>query len=358
MFLKHKLIQIKPRETSGSKTSNRFDFQKNWAICKLIELHKKAEDYIVIFEYHDDVLILNSAQNPDKISFYQIKSKKSGAWTINSLIKKDEINSILGNLYLNKINFDSETESLNLVSNANFKVNMNGGSYTKENVCCNDLDDKEKEKVNNALKNEHELSESPNFQEITYFHNADLDIDHHDEITQGRLAQLIELLFPNVNYRAISFHKSLIGEIRRKSNYEKEVNSFDELISKKAISKRDFDVILDTIKSSNNTKTSSETIESYLDRSTVPFHFLRKFQDNWRRVQVEKIDNNISFERIYSKINKVVSGLSENDLGSPLWDCVNYVHSKLKQSRSTQHLYDENFVKTIIIEQLNDICKF
>ena len=45
--IKINICTVKPREGSGSSISNRFDFQKDWAICKVLELHEKTEDYLI-----------------------------------------------------------------------------------------------------------------------------------------------------------------------------------------------------------------------------------------------------------------------------------------------------------------------
>ena len=65
-----------PRENAGSRSSNRFDFQKNWAICKLLELHQNNEDYVLILDLHEDVIILDSSNNPKCADFFQVKTKE------------------------------------------------------------------------------------------------------------------------------------------------------------------------------------------------------------------------------------------------------------------------------------------
>ena len=88
MSLKDLLVTTKPRETSGPRSANRFDFQKSWALCRLLELHKSGKDYLIVFDYHDDVLVLDSCGDPNRIDFYQIKTKQSGHWTRRDLIDR------------------------------------------------------------------------------------------------------------------------------------------------------------------------------------------------------------------------------------------------------------------------------
>src|SRR5689334_18860686 len=84
------IFQVKPREVSGSRSSNRSDYQKSWAFCLLLKLHRTRQDYLVLFDYHDDVVVLDSAGSPSAIDFYQIKTKKGGNWTATLLLKREE----------------------------------------------------------------------------------------------------------------------------------------------------------------------------------------------------------------------------------------------------------------------------
>ena len=78
MTFAEQLVSNLPRETSGSRASSRFDFQKNWVLCHLLELHLEKRDYLVLCDYHDDVVVLERPSNPDQAEFIQIKTKKTG----------------------------------------------------------------------------------------------------------------------------------------------------------------------------------------------------------------------------------------------------------------------------------------
>jgi hypothetical protein len=52
------LLEKPQRETVGSDTSSRFDYQKNWAFCQMLRRHMDGADYLVAFEFHDDVVFL------------------------------------------------------------------------------------------------------------------------------------------------------------------------------------------------------------------------------------------------------------------------------------------------------------
>lgn len=53
--------------------ANRFDYQKDWALYKVLEFQLEDGNYVIVLDFHDDILILDSDISPDKIGFYQIK---------------------------------------------------------------------------------------------------------------------------------------------------------------------------------------------------------------------------------------------------------------------------------------------
>ena len=46
-----KLAQTRPKENAGSRSSNRFEYQINWGLDKLLKLEEGNEDYVMIFDY-------------------------------------------------------------------------------------------------------------------------------------------------------------------------------------------------------------------------------------------------------------------------------------------------------------------
>lgn len=362
MDLSQALITNRPRETSGSKISNRYAFQKNWAICKLIELHNNHRDYLIIFDYHDDVVVLNSAKSPNKISFYQIKTKERNSWTVDKLVKREKSgnnlsNSIIGKLYLHKIKFRDFTEALIFVSNAQYNILLKDNSkpLLKDELCCNELHINEIKKVNLALKEEHDLNELPSFEEITFLKSANLDINHHTEITRDRLVQFIEKRFPEITYKIIPFYNTLIDEVKRKSNYEKEINSFDQLVQKKSMCRNDFERILDVIKLPNENeqfRKLGDKIEHLLVAEHVTMGFIKNFKNRWQILNIAKINPDKLFLKIDEGIKNLIKNLSNGDLDRSPYDCMALIYERYKQLEINQNIYDEYFIKTLILAEL------
>src|SRR4051812_13632329 len=86
MSFGQQIVAKPPRERAGSLAANRFGYQLDWALCRLLELHAEGKDYVVVIDLHDDVLVFDSATDPQSVICYQIKTKDSGSWSRANLL--------------------------------------------------------------------------------------------------------------------------------------------------------------------------------------------------------------------------------------------------------------------------------
>ena len=250
-------LKVKVRESAGSISASRFDYQKDWSICKLLEEHNKQSDYLFIFDYHDDLIIMDSEANPSKISFYQVKGKKNGKWSLNDLVKSDlskdkssYLLSIIGKLYSHKINFVDKVDSVNFVSNASFKVSLssNDKSESKNTICIVELTPKDKIKIHEKLKTEHQLNQEDfAFESICFLRVVELSLDDSSTHTTGKLANFLNDRNPQKKYNVPLIYKVLFDEVKRRTSYSKEINDISGLLENKTLSKTKFNQMLDRI---------------------------------------------------------------------------------------------------------------
>jgi hypothetical protein len=73
-------------ESGGGHNNKGIEYQKNWAIAKMIELREAGvSDFLFLFEAVQDVAVLDSATSPSKIEIYQVKKKDRDEWSWGSL---------------------------------------------------------------------------------------------------------------------------------------------------------------------------------------------------------------------------------------------------------------------------------
>jgi len=355
MTLIKKLKTIIPRENSGSVSSNRFDYQKNWAICKLIDLSKKT-DFLLVFEFYEDIIVFDSSDNPNVIDFYQVKTKEKGKHSISSLLNKTKGSSILGKLFANKINFNDETSSLNIIANCDYKLEPKEGEVLGVKICCSELSEKEKKKIAESLSEELSITWLKEYFKTLFFEKSMLTIEHHTELTQQKLNKHIEEEFNDVKFNPTIAYSTIFDEIKRRNNIEKSLTSFEELIEYKSISKTEFDNMIKVVGSEpKRIQDLKSDIINRIDAEKLPLKFRRFFKSNWSDFEVEYLKpNNLLFKEIEKIISQKVNE-NEDVLEDTLINSMNNILNIVIKEKvvKEQPIFDENLIKIMI---LKDIC--
>jgi Cap4 dsDNA endonuclease len=363
LSLAERIIKTKPREKAGSVSSSRFDYQKDWSLCKLIDTHRSGTDYIAIFDWHEDLLIMDSEANPSAITFYQIKGKKSGNWSITSLLSSDKdkdgelLLSILGKLYDCKSKFDLETSSLNFISNARFNVKLASGekSLSKDSICIIELSKEERDEIIGKIKNEHKIAGEPKFQDITFLKVADLSLDDSSGHAKGKITEFLEEIFPGKSFNVPSVYRMLFDEVKRRTSYNKDILTFDDLVKNKGIAKSQFESIISATGIKVDYKEIWRRAEIELQTSSVSFQDRRKIHQSWTRLELEKMEpNNHILFSIVAKVESIIIAQESNLVGLNFHQQVEVILSNLKSNHIIPTGYSDFFVKAIIIFEFYD----
>lgn len=340
------------RETSGSMSSNRFDYQKNWSLCELLELHANQDDYLMVFEHHEDVVVFDSQSDPSGVIFYQVKSKKSGNWTVGALTtSKKESPSIIEKLYENYKRFSDIAEvSLIFSSNQPLSAKLRNGDKSIDlgRVSFSCLSDKEKEKIRSAVE--------PPSQEYCNLHGlstietqkSDLRLSNHTSIAKGKLVEFFENLHPESQVHISLVYKTFFDEIRRKTNHEREIGNDSELLRHKAIGRSDFERMIVTVLNRRNDDDLWNDASNVL--STENFHFqqIRRIRQCWQEYIVAKMDSTNEFHAQFS--NDVICEVSSHDgeYGIKTFgDLAEKIIPAL--SKKYKNEYDDEYVRSAIL---------
>lgn len=77
-------------EIGGEHNNEGVDYARYWAMALLVEMEtKKTPDYVLLFEYLQDVAVLDKAATPTTATLYQVKKKIKGNWSKSALTKKE-----------------------------------------------------------------------------------------------------------------------------------------------------------------------------------------------------------------------------------------------------------------------------
>lgn len=126
-------------ETGGGHGQKGVDFQRYWAVHRMIELENSGvNDFLILIEAIQDVAELDSCTSPTSICLYQVKKKDRKEWSWNELTKlkkpgkKNTIESSfkespLGKLYATFIAFDDLKVSGKFISNRGCDIPLSDG---------------------------------------------------------------------------------------------------------------------------------------------------------------------------------------------------------------------------------------
>ncbi|OAO00738.1 hypothetical protein A8B75_17670 [Sphingomonadales bacterium EhC05] len=298
-------ISKKPqREIAGSDAASRFDYQKDWAFCQLIRKHLEGENYLIAFEFHDDVLFLSPADQPTVAQFNQVKTSKSAnPRKLSALTVRPKGNaSILGKMCGNFDGICTDHDvRIVLVSNNAFE-------FADANVCAADLDEKFKKRLLTKLQSEVDGFAEEQLEKL-HFHVSDISLVAMSSFLEGEAMELFSSKFGEdhgLNIR--TWIRLLKSEIARKNNFPSDqISNSGELIDKKCVDHAFVESTLVLVK--------SKTRET-LDVATI----LKVLGDaGWQDVELLRLQKKLSevSADFYDPTNLEVANISEI-----MWSCV------------------------------------
>lgn len=360
--LAHTLGSARPRETSGSRSSNRFDFQKDWAICELLRLHLNENDYLLILDYHEDVVVLNSEIEPDSVKFYQLKSLKSGNWSIANLCNdtsKGNSGSILKKLYSNYLLCPEETVNLVFVSNQGIKAKLKNkaNSSDYDSVSFALFVDDDKAKIHVSIEGVDAESCNIHGLKLISVDRTDLPVCSHDVFVKGKLVDFFSVLAPKKKVSVDIAYKILFDEIKRKNNVEILCSDFCELKATKGIGRGEFLKMVNAfISYTSNSDYWSEASTSLLSEG-YDFATIRKIKSAWNKYTVEvmnSFDSDLSNARetIASDINKYEEEHSTFKLKQLIADIKqNIDFSKIPTLRNEPYIEEASIIYEVMVSE-------
>ncbi|MGY4617253.1 hypothetical protein ACVWZ4_002480 [Bradyrhizobium sp. USDA 4472] len=253
MSFADRLISEPQREKSGETGYERFDYQALWGLALIFAHHGSSEDYAIAFEFHDDIVLLDSEQSPTRARFYQVKTKDKGQWSLADLYRRKpkkndptggKLPSFMGKLFSNYVTFPDETEQLNFVSNVPCAFLPSASGACKLVSC----DAETLKKFMDKLAQEHR---GASHAAVSLMHYVQADLSLHDSSThiKGKLNEFILEHIGSVEFNPDTLYKTIVEECRTRSKYTGTISSFSELIQKKSITRSQVEGWLNLVRS-------------------------------------------------------------------------------------------------------------
>lgn len=359
MDLKARLINTPPRDLSGANASDRFAYQRTWALCHLLDLHLAKSDYVVIFDHHEDVAVLDTEEHPTSIRGYQVKTKNDGNFTIKALLKREvgdgdppkPLPSILGKLYDLKIRFPEEVELLAVISNAPFSVKLKSDGKTRRDqnsTKFTDLHEDYQKQILEGLAAELMHDGLITLDGVLEFTRSEIPLRDHHTHARGKLAEFLQTLFPDREFRLFPIFRALLSEVESRNNNSEENSTYEELLRHKALSRRRFTELLDEIGISA-ARVELQDVSQRLNAEGCPFTFLTAIRGEWDAVQLDRLARrDIPYLRLREAVKLAIqTHMSQPSLMTLIEICYKDVVPNLRREWD----FSEAYVKTCIAQE-------
>lgn len=357
------LVSFVPAEFGGQRATNRLHYQRDWTFSLLLKLHLAQEDYLVVCDYHDDVLLLNGSSNPTRIDFFQIKSSSRRTWSITSLLaqekgKTSSLPSILGKIYGHRVRFAALAGSSHLVSNQPFTITLTAepNSIERTSFTAAEIDPSEKQKIIAQLKSELQLSTDPIIDASLIFSVSDLSVRGHDQQVKGKLSDFLESRDPSRSYPIGALYRVIADHIAKCIGHESACTNIVDLIELKSISRASFEkMMVDCLIVSENLDPDKlkRDYENILREEQVPLLQTRRLRKAFERFLLERLDRGkLNLQRLIDCLHAFHQG-NRQQLGTKL---VPYLQSGLSvaRGRGFTEVDDEAVMAALAWEVLTD----
>jgi len=352
-FVKHPV-----RERGGSRASNRLTYQTNWAFCLLLDLYTQSNDFMLVLDYHDDVVVYDSSNGKESLKFFQVKTKSGKPWKLKELLtrSKKTTHSIWGKLYAHKINFGEQVDSLNFICDGGVKVQKQGSKKEEVHELCRLSDfcwDGIKQ-VAIALQKEHNLDYSPLIDIETVLRKDCLSISENGTHAKGRFLEFLDNNSIPTTEVSATF-RALTQELQKRSNCESVFSDTDELKKKKGFSRAEFTDLLEKMRKAGNTD-AWKSFESQFTSEGMDFLKLRLWSKAWSTYLVESMDySNTSLLKAANIVKRNVEECIKTVPLKPLFEFVQVVAKRCDSQLKALNLhFQETQIIAMTLVALNE----
>lgn len=372
------IVARKPRENAGSLAANRFAYQLDWGLKKLLELEESNQPYTIIFDYQDDILVLESDKDPNYIDFYQVKTNAAaGGWRLGQLtrvlkpktkkepvqtdlfsqpvddVEEEEKYSKLAKLLIHSLDFPSNARDYFFVTNANFGGTLiKGREFNRmQNLDFSQLVKEAQDEIKKKVKNELPEIDDSVFEHLHFIKNQ-MSIDDHEVIIIGLLTDFLNRHIPKAKVSVRPVYDTLMGEMKKRNNYEAIPDSVEDLVKNKAFTKTQFHQFLKGLETYENIEGKRAVIQNHL------LHYLPDNEAAKRRSILKQINaikedflvyDNHEFLRLYKTIDLLLDKTT-GDYNE--WEWSQKVLERLKEDGSFTMRYNDDYLTCLILYEM------
>lgn len=269
-------------EEGGAISADRFDYQKNWALARLLTLHQGSGNYVLLCELHEDIAVLDCPDQPSSAVFYQIKTSAKSAWTLKKLINRKKgasgsaLPSILGRLCAKAAQLKEQQVTFQFVTNVGSGYSFKSPVTAKASEASGQrlfevLKPAEWETMRACLADELGVDLYESLQEKLTVSIAQIHLDTHNETAVGLVTNFLDQHVKGAHIRPGAFYRTLFDELRRKTVAKRPAGTISDVCKAKGIDRPAFDLMLDSARSVAPAAAAWAHVLAELHKDNVPF---------------------------------------------------------------------------------------
>jgi hypothetical protein len=292
-------------EKGGGYGQKGVDFQRYWAISRIIELATAEEpDFLILFESLQDIVEFDHAQAPTNAKIYQLKMKETGEWTWKALTalpiqsrkkrNSDEtttlrafVDSPVGKIVCSLVELDPLAAEGHFVSNAGSNAGLENGSTAGTLRICrfSQLSQELRDQIVPELQ---KLRKAVSLDTL-HLDKTELSLEDPDTHVTGKIHNYLQIVAPRHAGQARSFSDSLFAVLSKRGRRTDSPKDFGELVRTRGFSKSEFAEALDILKSRPDEQALIATWLAYLQKDGMPLTQLTKLQIRLLRLVEERL---------------------------------------------------------------------
>lgn len=243
-------------EAGGGYGQKGIDFQRYWAISRIIELADSNEpDFLILFESLQDIVEFDDAKSPTAAKVYQLKAKETGEWSWKALTalpaeprkKKNSTemttpmpfaDSPIGKIARTVAELNTLRSDGIFVSNLGCKAEMENGSAAGSIRICK-FSGLSKQ-LRDQIAPELQKLKRPITMDSLHLHKTELSVEDPDTHVLGKVNMYLMKEAPQHAGQSKSFADSLFAVLSKRGRKTDPPSSFAELVSTRGYTKAQF----------------------------------------------------------------------------------------------------------------------
>ncbi|WP_082109059.1 dsDNA nuclease domain-containing protein [Azospirillum thiophilum] len=247
------------REIDGARAADRFRFQADASLLKVLNIHQRNSNYRAFFDWIDDLIIVHDCITPNCIESYQIKGWEGNNCTPSKI--SEEIGalppkSIVGRMYKNYQQFGEHLKICGLITNAKIHITLSSGrkSSTGDFLITGTMVHEDDWKtISNTIKEDCSTAPDEEYRKVFLIEKTKLGINDHRAAIYYFIEEEMKKrgeLDGHSPIRGVS--DTLILKVEDKIGTARKFSSYEEICEEKSLSATELEEFLAKASSAPN----------------------------------------------------------------------------------------------------------